>query len=621
MRFDISEKTKWKLANKVTYNVFLRLLIFKFWFRVAFAAFVLLLVFLALFLPKIWRVSPQGMLPVVKVSGLDMVQAWALKRSAARELVAGHNDRAHYALLGAVNRNPGDADALRGLLSNLLAHPKVEPRSLENSLNYSFWLLHLTQTNGNDMELVSDVLGEYHYNDMVILLLSPIVDHLTPRQEGAYLKALFRDNMIPEFGRRWAKVKGERLPDNELPLYWAAYQAGWGPVETAAQGREKLAAALSDPAHRVLANRLQLPVCSKLRDVAGFETYLNRLEELQQDTPTDHAEYWRLLYLDGRREKAKQLAEAYSKPYTSSRDLISLTDACIGLGLRDLARRYFESAAQHLFGSEEVLVKYADFLAQDHKWDDMRAVAVQMRTQERGSQQFSGYSYFLEGWAERELGRTLPADQAFQKMNQNWMRGNGNLALVSGARLVQSQRAADARELMLKFEDELKPRVEYWELLFQAATQLKDADLLVKAARHEYELLPDDPDAANHYAGALLIRREDPDLAVKLTMQLMAAYPASAAARINHAFALLLNHRATEARNTLAPLKLKLNLLTREEATSFYMAAFQIACDLRRYEDAWQMLDRIDTKYLFPTDLAWIEESRKKLPPRAQAKL
>jgi tetratricopeptide (TPR) repeat protein len=619
MRFKISKRTKWKLANKVTYNVFLRLLIFKPWFRVSFAAFVLLLLFLALFLPKIWRTSPVGMVPVVKVSGLDKVQAWSLKRTARHDGAGGHPDRAHYAWLGAVLHNPADSVGVRGLLTNLLSHPAVEPDSLRLALGYTFWLLHLTGTNNADLELVADVLEDYHYNDLVLSLLSPVADHFTPRQQAAFLKALFRQNQVAEFAARWQQVQGARLPDPELPLYWAAYEAGWGRVEDAELGRQKLAAALADPARRVLANRLQLAVCSRLADINGYETCLGRLQEWDQDTATDHAEYWRLLANNGRAEDAKRFARAYTKPPGSSRHLLALAEAYVGLGLRDLAQRCFQSAPSHFFGSEEVWMKYGEFLVQDRNWDDLRTAAVQMRTRDRANQEFIGYTYFLEGWAEHELGRLSPADEAFRRMNQNWIRGNARLALVTATQLVTLGRAASAWELLSKFEEELNNRPEYWTTVYDAANQLKDADLLLKAGKREYELVPSEPTAVSHYAAALLVKRQEPELAVKLTMQALATYPASAVARINHSLALLLNKRPADARSVLAGLRP--NLLTPEAAASFHMVSFLISCELGDHGEAWRVVDKIDPTYLFPSDLAWIEEFRKKLPPRVQAKL
>src|SRR5204862_4483755 len=91
------EDFKLDLANRFVYFPLVRLLIFSFWFRLIFAGFLLFLIFLGLFLPRIWRTTPPGFLPVVKISGLDMAQAWPLKRSELRLMNAGDLDQAAYA--------------------------------------------------------------------------------------------------------------------------------------------------------------------------------------------------------------------------------------------------------------------------------------------------------------------------------------------------------------------------------------------------------------------------------------------------------------------------------------------------------------------------------------------
>src|SRR5258707_10175088 len=82
---------KEKLAQKLENFPLLRQLVFEFWFRLVFLVFLLGAVFLALFLPKMWTVSPPGFKPVLKVSGLDLVQAWSLKRSAVKAAASGKN--------------------------------------------------------------------------------------------------------------------------------------------------------------------------------------------------------------------------------------------------------------------------------------------------------------------------------------------------------------------------------------------------------------------------------------------------------------------------------------------------------------------------------------------------
>src|SRR5882762_4186695 len=116
----IRERLETELYPKLIYSPFLRLVLFNFWFRLVFVCFVLLLLFLALFLPRIWRVTPPGFLPVVKISGLDMTQAWSLKRSALKAQAAGEFERANYAWGAAVANNPGNPELFRGALRNVL---------------------------------------------------------------------------------------------------------------------------------------------------------------------------------------------------------------------------------------------------------------------------------------------------------------------------------------------------------------------------------------------------------------------------------------------------------------------------------------------------------------------
>jgi pentatricopeptide repeat protein len=81
-----------------------------------------------------------------------------------------------------------------------------------------------------------------------------------------------------------------------------------------------------------------------------------------------------------------------------------------------------------------------------------------------------------------------------------------------------------------------------------------------------------------------------------------------------------MNHRPAEARTILAGIKPEA-LNSRQQATSFHLALFEVFCEMGEPENAWRMFDRIDRNDLFPSDVTWIEEASKKLPPRSQAKL
>src|SRR5678816_713698 len=103
-----------KLEPKLIYSPFLRLIIFSPLFLIGFVAVILTFIAGALYIPKIWRVSPPGFEPIVRISWLDMTQNWALKRSARKLEASGHIAEAVESWQGAVAQNPADLQALHG---------------------------------------------------------------------------------------------------------------------------------------------------------------------------------------------------------------------------------------------------------------------------------------------------------------------------------------------------------------------------------------------------------------------------------------------------------------------------------------------------------------------------
>jgi hypothetical protein len=126
----------------------------------------------------------------------------------------------------------------------------------------------------------------------------------------------------------------------------------------------------------------------------------------------------------------------------------------------------------------------------------------------------------------------------------------------------------------VKLQAELGGDASYWLTLFAAADALKDCDLMLHAARQAHAILPTNPSVVNNYAAALLILRQNPDEAVRLTLQLFTQNPASLATKINHSAALLLNERASEAEVILKTVKT--NSLNRAQLTVYHFDLFKL---------------------------------------------
>jgi predicted Zn-dependent protease len=150
------------------------------------------------------------------------------------------------------------------------------------------------------------------------------------------------------------------------------------------------------------------------------------------------------------------------------------------------------------------------------------------------------------------------------------------------------------------------------------AYELKDADLLLSAATKAYRLRPQDSGLANNFAAALLVNRVQPEEAIKMTMQLMAKAPESAAARINHSMALVQNKRFSEAISNLEDIRL--DRLTAGESTAYNLARLESYLGLQQADQARKVIDRIDPKYLFPNQVQWLEKVRQQISPNNQVK-
>ena len=598
--------SKSKLRQRLAGHPFLFLLVYDFWFRIGLITLLVLLVSLGLFLPRIWTVSPPGFRPVIKVSGLDLAQAWSLKRSAVRSADAGRIDDAHFSWLAAWLNNRADAEAVRGDLDCFLRSEDAK-KYRTMVVPHSVWLLRLTETNRTDLEIVAKVLARYDRSDVLLDLLESRKQNLTQALEAAYLKALYQTGRTGEFRNRWPKVRSELAADEELPLYHAALEACREPLAGASDAVGTLRAALNQPALRTLACRLLMTVCQHRLDAEQHTELLALLKDWRMDTFPDHVGYWRLLALCGRRNEALEMAQSLACRPTSAGNVLALAELYEEWSMKDRALRVFKEFAGSFQESTELGVAYTNALIEARRWEELRRVSVQMRVRAKGGHgALTAYSYYLEGRAELGLQRQFHAAAAFETMT-DWDFDFPKLGLRVAHDLIELGYARLARDVLLKLEDQLAPDAEYWKRVFQAGAKLNQTEVMLKAAGRTYELRPHDPASAHDYAAALLIERQRPEEAIRLTLSAVSRHPQSIPARVNHAAALLLNERAAEALallRTIDPTR-----LTGSERTHYHFNLFQACHRLQRYGEAAEIRSRIDPRELYPRQARWLDET------------
>ena len=597
---------------KLIYSPFLRLVLFNAWFQLAFGAVVLVSLCIAVYLPKIWRVSPQGFLPEVKVSWLDLTQNWALKRGARKAAAEGDFKGAAQAWEAAVAQNPADLASLRGYLSNCLNLEKADRMVYRSAVSQIGWLLRLSSTNVADVDLAARICDKFKWTDMAVYFLGNINQALSPTAETIYLKALFHTGRVIEFQARYAKAAAQ-LNDPDLALYQLALKAA-SPADPAAQEADDELKRLSKSGDQAaVAARLRLIACGEKRDVEGYADSLQSLAERNEDNVADHATHWVLLAQAGRKAEAIKLAESFTRAPSSAAETVRLADAYFQLGLLDASREVLQKFAPDFHQSPEVWIAYAAVLEKQKDWDALRAIALQIREDLNARDTLWGFAYFLEGRAELAEKRLTAAERAFEKAAESTYQ-IPPLGLAVARDLTRLKFPHRALNIYKQLEDSFRNDLRFWEGVFDTAFATQNAAMVLTASERCYQLNPNDAQACNRYAAALILNRTNPEEVIKLTLQLLSRYPNSLAGRLNHAFALLVNGRTMEAASTLDTIHPA--ALSPVDANHYYLAQFELNYAMRKWDAAAAALEKISRGALFPVQRQWLEQRNKEMPPR-----
>ena len=623
---------KERLAERFRNRPFLRLLILSWPFRLAFLLFVGAVLGVAILLPKIWRATPPGFYPEIKISILDRLQCWSLKRNARRALDHKLYDLALQAWRSAWANNPGDLEALRGLVKTLenIEEP-MEHISL--TLQAGKWLLRLGHTNAVDLVDLARVYTRVGITIRAIQLMEKVPKPWPENLQRVYLIALFKSGDIRGFQRflkEHPKLKDQMrailnapLPEHndlnaEFALVSLAYLAGY--AEDFATRREalmKLRSARDNMSTEMLAYDLEFILYITKRDVDRCQQLLGELMRLGRDRVAHHVTFWNLLIAEGRRKEAEQRIQKVNLVPTNAWEAYQLAKIYTILGLLDkanqLLRNYGRSVGwviESLILRGELLIQKATLSASDqdrkNALDQLRDMALELRMVPEAEEKLGGYSYFLEGYANWESGAQLAAHQAFQSMVEEGIP-DPRLAFTVAKHLIQIGVAEYAEPLLLAHRKELWDIAEYHKELLKCAYQLKHDSYLLDSAKKLYELAPKDPVAINNYAAALMIFHQKPTLAMRLTFELYNRYPTDPAAIINYATALVRNGRPKEAKPLLE--EIVVEKLPLPDAAQYYLIGFEMYWMLQDYDRARYCLHHIDQSLLYPVQRKWLEDN------------
>ncbi|MDG1891326.1 MAG: hypothetical protein P8L18_08445 [Verrucomicrobiota bacterium] len=585
----------------------LRALVYSRWLKWALLMVLLICLAVPILIIKCWKVTPSGFQPVIKVSLLDTIQAWSLRRGAIKAMAAGQFDDAAHAWRSSIANNPGNVDYMRDYFQFLMTHDQ-EKSQIRDTIQNGLWLLRITATNRTDLSLLTDTLDFYGLHALNHFLLDAHKDDLDRKLEKTYFKALFHVGDMGGVRERmgyWTET--EVSSDAELKLYYSAFLAGWGSPGKVAENLDYLRSACLQSGHQVLAHTLNLRVSRVRIEPAHFMRSLDFLARDGNDRLEHYIQYWNMLIDEGRKAEAMEGLRHNTHRPRNPLEVLAYGALASFLGEDQLAHAFLSTHAPTFYYHPPVWHMYVQLLTRLEKWFELRRAALVLRGNEPVSDAMMALSQYMEAraaHAEKRLG--VANEHVANLLEYTFYSPETSLLMASG--LGEIGRPGKALALLGPLEAGMRDRYDYWEMLYVLASRNQSRDTLLQSAENLYRLNPDKFAYMNNYAAVLLSERRSPQVAITLTRELMGyGRGLNIAARVNHALALLLNGRLDEAVAYMQ--KIPLEKVPTEMQTGYHLAWFQIAHRMKDHEAARVHGLKVDMSQLLPGDLAWFQEA------------
>ena len=520
------------------------LLISNFWFRLAVLGCLLIGISAPLSNLKLFESTPPHVSPPIKISLLDHLQARSLARTARGAMAAREGQAALHAWRSAIGNHPGNAGYNQAFLETLIQfdHQKTE---WNHGLQTCLWLLNLSQTNRTDLELTCQVLEHYQLHSETLQLIDHYPQAQTTLMEQHYLKALFKSGDEQKFHEHWLVSTDQTRNEPELNFYRQAYEA----ARATGVQRASIAASLKETAPELdqeIRHRGMLYVYDKINDIKNYEAILEEMTEEFSVTIGDQLQYWMLLARNNQVERAQEMAQSLIIAPKTGQEVLKVADAYSRLGLSDLAFRYLRNYTTALGFSEQRRWAEIQLLLRDKRWSDLHAFALNLRQLPNVPEADLGLSHYLEGVVNLKTKRTSDAEAAFHQIRRYRM-DSSHVGLYVGANLWELGYAEEAYSALSPQRERYANNLSFWDLLFDVTTHLQLPRQMLVAAENRYRLDRTSIIYKTDYSSLLISLHSQPEHALALTLEATLEQPDNPLLQINHAQALILNHRIQEA--------------------------------------------------------------------------
>ncbi len=535
--------------------------------------------------PKFWKTTPDAFPHgEVRVSAMDLAQAWSLKRSARRAEAAGQAEVALMAWRGALANNLASPESHRGVLSFLGRSPEARTDWTHFAIRSASWLLALTKTNLSDLTLVGSVMERYGRPRMALAMMAPIARDEDPDLEKARARCLLSSGRLDAFEELWM-TRGEAWKDDPvLAMYHDAWLGATDDRTPGLEATRRLKDALRTEGEPGLtAARLLILVAATKGQADDLGQALEVLEARHSASVAQHGLRWRVLAASGRGDEARSLAAAYKEIPSDPEMAGAQWRAMRDIGMADEALVMAEENLGRYGSDLEAWRTYFDLLVEARRWKQtMRATANARLVASRQEPLFVE-ALFAEYRAS--LGENRKTDEARLAAELDGVRVSDLETLVRISSVLRTHERVDVSLGLLEaHEAAYRNWSAYWAEVFSAGLAGKDVEVLRHSVEELLRIEPNNPAWINNRAALLLITGEDPAEAQRLTLAGLARNPTSALLKINHAMALLANGRAAEAEGVLATVAA--SRLPKEGVANFKLAMAGAQLALGRPEQA-----------------------------------
>lgn len=543
---------------------------------------------------KLWNRAPSGFGTEVRVSSLDLLQARSLARSARRAESRGDAEAAIRSWAAALSNDPCNDEIGIHYLKALLRSGGKDHST--KALQIALWF-HGFSTN-SEIRSLSIAAAEQNKNWFHVLRFA---DGQRSGERGSDSIALARVKGLFWTGNyQAAYVVASRKAASLAPafqLYRDALTALVAPESDRYAARERLEGWLKKLQPTVEELEVFLTVSYELHDLSSFEAALETLRRRTDRTLACELLLVRLLSDFGLPGRARDMA-ARLPPPTSGYESYRTAETLLKLGQRSGAILTLRQHLDDFFDSFAPWLLYAQLLIEDRDQQGLREIVSRLQ---RSVSPLDAFTAAIKLHLD-------PSESALRNLNsclaQMARDQNDSILLFTAQSFISAGYAHRGLEVLLSLEPNHRSDVTFYDRLFAAAEAARDADAMRHASERRYQLAPRDPISIANHAAMLAMFDEQPETAAELSARLAEVEPASAAAKINQAAALICGEKFGSADLILR--QIDETGIPPKARTQLGFIKLKRAVKLGLHSEARALLARLDRNALYSRQVEWL---------------